>query len=660
MNTNQKQGEEREQEQEIINTFYSALEKNQPDIASKMILNIINNYSHSYILMYYAGLYFEKVNNISLSIEMYRKSIDLQDNFAEPYLKLFNILAKSNAYKEIEDLSHKIYGQKVLDPTSLTKNTKTMVEYDIQILSILEPYYSNTKQYTKLETLFKNTTTKMSKMTKYNFNILAGWKNIYMAWSELYRNKYNDLEKVCACYYQGLEGLCGINYDHFGFNKEQLSILKSLDISLYTGYALTVNYLIKSPKKLSFDPNILFESFRISHHGEKIQDKLTTNKKGNKDNKDNNKRKIKIGYVSPDFNKNAVGLFLTSLFKYYSRDIFEIYVYYTIRDLDEYTFMFKQWIPNWYNISMLSIDDSYHLIKNIHQIDILVDLITIGGNKSVELILRKPAPIIINYLGFPDYTGIIEYDYRLVDYFTDPTTKAYSSNMSINKLEKTIRKSNCFICYTLFETIQLDKIPIKIRDKNTSDNKIYLGIMNKYSKQNSMIRNVWENIIKRNKNCVLCVKYGEHDDKNMSELYKNIPHNQIRFLSFTNTLEEYLEQFNMLDICLDTFPYSGTTTTCSSLLMGVPVFTIWNTSNYHVSNVSASIIKNVAKYTDFNLEQFICNNLEDYEAKINHWIIQFDKSSTNYKNNVRQAFLQAMDPVRFMKEYEDCILSIIK
>ena len=54
---------------------------------------------------------------------------------------------------------------------------------------------------------------------------------------------------------------------------------------------------------------------------------------------------------------------------------------------------------------------------------------------------------------------------------------------------------------------------------------------------------------------------------------------------------EHLSAYSWMDISLDTFPYAGTTTTCESLWMGVPVVTL--AGHCHAHNVGVSILSNV-------------------------------------------------------------------
>jgi predicted O-linked N-acetylglucosamine transferase (SPINDLY family) len=356
--------------------------------------------------------------------------------------------------------------------------------------------------------------------------------------------------------------------------------------------------------------------------------------------------KIRIGYMSPDFNKNAVGLFLTPLLKHFDKERFEIYCYDMSKGRDMYSDIFYGFDElNWFSIDEntgMNPFQIYNLIKS-HNLDILVDLIGYGHHYKMEVLAMKPAPIIINYLGYPGVTNLNETDYRIVDYVTDP--KFDSLNEKPLYLE-----SRCFVCYSLFENTPIPKI--KCYKREPGNNKLRIGIMNKSSKMmgNNILINIWKHILAKNKNLELWVKLDESKKDEHRLVYKNnFPSKQIKFFDFCEKLPDYFELYNQVDFCIDTFPYSGTTTTCSALLMGVPTFTVYNPNNLHVSNVTGSILKHCGE----ELSPFLCSSLKDYRDSIVKFKPTFDREV------IRDQFLKTMDPKLFMKEYESALLSIL-
>lgn len=616
-------------EQVMIKNFYYFIQNNRIDDINNLINTIELEYKNSYILQYYLGFFYENNNKLILAEQAYENSININQLFTPPYFQLCDILLKKNEFKKVENLLISIFNKRTLNPTSPNGDRVYDLMCDLRIATTLIPKYIENNDYNKAEKIINIILPKIEKVKKIEYRHLEIWKNIHFTYANLIINKYHNMEMAHEYYYMGLEGLC--SYEH----TNSLDIngnLHKLDLLLYQGYAISTNYVLNQ-KKLNFTINDLYDRYR---------DKNYINDNNNHHNNINN-NKIHIGYLSPDFNKNAVGLFVTSLLKYYNKDKFEIYIYNTCDKYDVFSKMFRSYSKNWFNVHNINDNDLYHIIKYRDKIDILFDLIVLGVPDRLKLIAKKPAPIIINYLGFPDISKLNEFDYRIVDNITDPI-KDYST------YEKLIKMPNCFICYTLFEIIQLLPINYKI---NTQDNNIYIGIMNKFVKHHSIIRKIWLDIIKKRKNYILCIKLGQNENNLPEGMYDDFPKNQIKLLPFTDSLEDYLDQYNKIDFCIDTHPYSGTTTTCSSLLMGVPVFTIYKPDNSkHVENVSTSLIKNTNKFIDDdNNENFICNSLKEYKDRIIKYT--FDKNIEQYnRQKRREAFIKSMNEINFMRDFE--------
>jgi predicted O-linked N-acetylglucosamine transferase (SPINDLY family) len=369
-----------------------------------------------------------------------------------------------------------------------------------------------------------------------------------------------------------------------------------------------------------------------------------------------NNGKINIGYLSPDFNKNAVGLFLTCFLKHYDPSHFNVFVYYTNHQSDEFTTQFKSYPVTWIDAAYMDDSALYNLIKFTHRIDVLVDLISAGVSNRLELMCMSPANVIINYLGYPGTSFIPQVTHKLADGISDPL-----ESHNTHYTETLVKMPRCFLCFSLFDNLQ--NLP-QINPTFDSGDTIYAGVMNKSLKFHPNILKTWKEILLHNKNLVLCIKEDEYSSSSNSivqQFMNSVPPNQIKIIPFQPSLPEYLSVFNQFHFCLDTFPYSGTTTTCTSLYMGVPVFTVYNPNNMHVSNVSASIITG----TDPALaKRFVCNDLDDYVSRVNGYCsLLTDNTEYSWNKSWRQdlqsKFLQLMEPRRFMHEYESVIKSLL-
>jgi hypothetical protein len=109
--------------------------------------------------------------------------------------------------------------------------------------------------------------------------------------------------------------------------------------------------------------------------------------------------------------------------------------------------------------------------------------------------------------------------------------------------------------------------------------------------------------------------------------------------------DEYIQLFSKIDILLDTFPYSGTTTSCNALYNSIPIISLYN-ENYHVHNVTSSILINSG------LPELVAKDEENY-ITIACNLINDSNRINEYKKNIRNQFMNLMEPIAFMKTYEE-------
>jgi predicted O-linked N-acetylglucosamine transferase (SPINDLY family) len=244
--------------------------------------------------------------------------------------------------------------------------------------------------------------------------------------------------------------------------------------------------------------------------------------------------------------------------------------------------------------------------------------------------LLNPAPIQISYLGYPNSTYLPTIQYRLVDNITDPTnsTQFYT--------ETKLYLSKCFL---LFEpTIELVKIK-----SHKSDEIIIFGCFNNELKNSDAFIKACNIILTINTVCKILFKV----DSEESIVYiKEKFNNNDRLLFISNQLDnlEYIDIFYKIDILLDTFPYSGTTTSCYALYNSIPIITLYN-KDYHAHNVTSSLLINsgFSELVGYSIDQYIDKAIE----------LSNDLPRINiYKNTISDKFKNMMNKEEFMKNYE--------
>ena len=284
----------------------------------------------------------------------------------------------------------------------------------------------------------------------------------------------------------------------------------------------------------------------------------------------------------------------------------------------------------------LSTQKAAELINDC-QIDILFDLNGHTQHNRLDIFSMNPAPIQITYLGYPNTTGLSSIQYRIVDSVSD-------NPESIQKYsEKLIRMPKCFLIYDSINQ-RSPVVPRKTKDI------IVLGSINNEKKNSKKLLETWKTILEKCKNTRLLIKLESHDDLIERQNYytRKLNVGKERLLLMTKLNEDgYNKLFSMVDIVLDTFPYSGTTTTCNSLYNSIPVVTLYN-KDYHSHNVSSSILKNAG------LDALITNTTDEYIDLVKK-LVENPSQIEEYKKNIREKFINSMNVDKFMESYENIL-----
>ena len=278
-------------------------------------------------------------------------------------------------------------------------------------------------------------------------------------------------------------------------------------------------------------------------------------------------RKLKIGYISNCFMKHSVGWLARSLFQHRDHDRFELYTYFTryLKVSDSVQKFYEQKTDYAYTSN-----DYATLVRQIcdDEIDILVDLDSLTNPLICEVLALKPAPIQVTWLGW-DASGIPAVDYFIADPYVLPNeAEEYYS-------ERVWRLPNTFIAVDGFEVEvpTLHRSDLGISEKSV----VYLTVQGGQKRHPQMIRNQMQ-IIKNVPDSYLLIKgFG---DQNAAKGFflqiaseEGISANQLRFLPMTPSEAMHRANISIADVVLDTYPYSGATTTLETLWMGVPLIT---------------------------------------------------------------------------------------
>lgn len=313
-------------------------------------------------------------------------------------------------------------------------------------------------------------------------------------------------------------------------------------------------------------------------------------------------RRLRIGYVSPDFHTHSVGYFIETILASHDKDSFEIYCYSDVSCPDETTERMQSLVKNWRDISLLKDRQVEDMIQQ-DRIDILIDLAGHTANNRLTLFGLGPAPVQATYLGYPDTTGLPGMHYRITDALADPpgmTDHLYT--------EKLVRLPGCFLCYRPHVPA-----PDVGPPPCPKTGRITFGSFNNRSKITRSVIRVWSEILQKMPDSRLLIKAKPLADPDTRQALldefsrQGVQSGQIEFAGRIESRIEHLKLYNSIDIALDTFPYNGTTTTCEALWMGVPVVVLKGEA--HMSRVGVSLL------TNMGMEEFIAETPVDYVKK---------------------------------------------
>lgn len=272
-------------------------------------------------------------------------------------------------------------------------------------------------------------------------------------------------------------------------------------------------------------------------------------------------RRLRIGYVSPDFRDHCQAFFITPLFAHHDHAAAEVYCYADVAAPDAITERIAAYADVWRPIHGLSDEQAAALIQR-DGIDILIDLTMHMARGRPLLFARKPAPLQIAWLAYPGTTGQPAIDYRLTDPWLDPPELGDD-----RYTERSVRLPDTFWCYDpLTDEPPVNPLPA------LGNGQITFGCLNNFCKVTDQSLALWAQVLAAvpGSRMIVMAPEGEHRARVRERL--GVAPERLEFVPF-RLRRHYLETYRRIDICLDTLPYNGHTTSLDAYWMGVPVVT---------------------------------------------------------------------------------------
>ena len=308
-------------------------------------------------------------------------------------------------------------------------------------------------------------------------------------------------------------------------------------------------------------------------------------------------RRLRVGYVSSDLRDHAIGYLMAELFERHRKSDIEVFAYYCGPDSKSaLANRIKAAVERWTDIRNLSDDEAARKIAS-DGIDILVDVNGHTRDSRTGIFARRPAPVQVNWLGYPGTMGSPYHHYIIADDWIIP------QGSEIYYSERVVRLP----CYQPNDRkrIVAAERPTR-RDAGLPDGAFVFCCFNGTHKISRFTFDRWLQILKRVPDGVLWLLDASAEAKRrLGELAEQNGVSRARLVFAPKQHNpQHLARYPLADLFLDTAPYGAHTTASDALWMGVPVLTLSGRS--FASRVCGSLVRAAG------LPDLVCTEPQDY------------------------------------------------
>ncbi len=353
---------------------------------------------------------------------------------------------------------------------------------------------------------------------------------------------------------------------------------------------------------------------------------------------------LRIGYLSADFRNHPVAHFILPVLEQHDRKRFDIYLYYNHDRVDEVTRRAQTLAKQLRFVRPLS-DAALRSVIMADGIDILIDLNGYTKDNRLAVLAMRAAALQMSWIGYPNTTGLQAVDYRIVDDITDP--RAYARQLNTEQL--------LYMPATFSVYQPGTDLPDVNPPPSLASGYITFGSFNSMAKLNTALLETWSEVLHAVPGSRILLKniafsYAGPKQEVWSAFTRlGIDADRVELTGAVPDKKSHLETYGRVDISLDSFPYNGTTTTCESLIMGVPV--VSKAGKDHRSRVGASLLGSLG------LESYVTGSDAEYiETAIG--LAANPAQLLGLRTGLRQRILSSplMDAGTFTRELENRLM----
>jgi predicted O-linked N-acetylglucosamine transferase (SPINDLY family) len=311
-------------------------------------------------------------------------------------------------------------------------------------------------------------------------------------------------------------------------------------------------------------------------------------------------QRLRLAYLSPDFRDHPVGIAIAELFEQHDRTRFELTAV-SLRGSDQSSIRrrLESAFDRFLEVGDASDARVAEAITAL-EIDVLIDLtgLTEGGRPGI--LARRPAPVQVNYLGYPGSAGGKYHDYLLADRYVIPQGE------QPHYTEKIAYVPDCFMVSDSTRLIASETPPRA--ELGLPEDAFVLCSFNAPHKISPQVFGAWMRLLDRVPESVLWLSVANpaaRANLRREALRHGVPGHRLLFAQRIVEADRHLARLRAADLALDTFPYNGHTTTADALWAELPVLTCSGRS--FASRVAGSLLHAAG------LEQLVTSDLPSYE-----------------------------------------------
>ncbi|MCH8619489.1 tetratricopeptide repeat protein [Undibacterium sp. TS12] len=506
------------------------------------LLSLESNPEHVETI-YNLGLIALKLEEMDVALAYFKQALGLRPDFAEAMIGLGSIYTKQKMLKEAEAVYRRVITLQPTNPAAYC-NLGVLLFEQKQYNMAIEIYEQGIANNATSVMLYNNLGTAHCSANRFEEAEACFAKALQMG---------SEVTKV----YTNLAGLLA------GQGKFEEAANKNLHaVNLAPDYAQTYSNLLFM---LNYDPDRSAEDIFAAY--QEYERRYALRYKDDQlpfKNDLTRQRRLKIGYVSPDFCRHPVQYFLEPLMSHHNKALVEVYAYAQLSAQDNVTERYKGYADHWVETNGLSDDMLCQRIRN-DGIDILIDLAGHTANNRLSVFARRPAPVQVSWLGFAYTTGLTAITYFLADEMSAPpgTDHLFA--------EQVWRLNTPLIVYRPAEGMgEVNQLPA------LTANCIRIGTLTRSIRVNYKTIRAWAAILKRVENAVLVVDSANYQDVALRQalIDKFAAHGIDESRLDIGYHSPPWDVLRSLDIGLDCFPHNSGTTLFETLYMGVPYVTL--------------------------------------------------------------------------------------